>query len=176
MAKKISPHQELLKLSPAEIDHLSSGRYSDYDILTAAEKLSKLEDQAQTPAKRLALLKLIWRSPEIDDWYAYEEILYDLQDAVIEVENGKDFLTWALKAVIFFAHPKWGMLSFDTYWNYGRGFLYEGHSELFGPFLDYILAKTTLPEYALRLLIEDHSKVRRRRLGASTADSGGKTI
>ena len=159
MANKITPQQELLELSPAEIDHLNGGRYSDFDILTAVENLSKLEDQTQTPAKRLALLKLVWRSPEIDDWYAYEEILFDLLNAVIEVENGKDFLTWALKAVIFFAHPSWGLLSFDTYWDYARGFLYQGRGELFGRFLDYMLAKTTLPEYALRFLIEDAARL-----------------
>lgn len=159
MAKKISPNQELLELSPAEIDHLSDGRYSDFDIMTAVEKLSDLEDQTQTAAKRLALLKLIWRSPEIDDWLAYEKILYELLDAVNEVENGKDLLTWALTAVIFFAHRKWGLLNFDTYWDYARGFLYQGHGELFGRFLDYMLAKTTLPEYALRLLIEDAARL-----------------
>lgn len=159
MAKKISPNQELLELSPAEIDHLSSGCYSDYDIMTAVEKLSDLEDQTQTAAKRLALLKLIWRSPEIDDWFAYEKILYELLDAVIEVENGKDFLTWALTAVIFFAHHHRGLLTFDTYWNYARGFLYQGHGALFGRFLDYALVKTALPEYALRLLIEDAARL-----------------
>ena len=159
MAEKISPHRELLELSPAEIDHLSGGRYSDYDIITAVEKLSDLVGQTETAAKRLALLKLIWRSPEIDDWYAYEEILFDLLNAVIELENGKDFLTWALTEVIFFARPKWGLFPFNIYWDYGRGFLYQGRVELFGCFLDYVLAKTTLPQYALRLLAEDAARL-----------------
>ena len=171
MTKKVSPHQELFELSPAEIDHLSGGRYSDFDIMTAVENLSQLKDQTQTASKRLALLKLIWRSPEIDDWYAYEEILFDLLNAVIEVENGKDFLTYALIAVIFFAHPNWGLLSFDTYWDYARGFLYKENAKLFGRFLDYILARTTLPEYALRLLIEDTA-----RLGAKVLANGLQTL
>ena len=45
--------------------------------MTAVEKLSDLEDQTQIAVGRLALLKLVWRSPEIDDWYAYEEILFE---------------------------------------------------------------------------------------------------
>lgn len=151
--------QKLLDLSAAEIDQLSGGCFSDDDILTAADQLPDLEDQTKARAKQLALLKLTWRSPEVDDWYAYEDVLYDILNGVIENENGKDFLYWALAAIIFFARPKRGSFPFDHYWDFARGFLYQGRVRIFLRFIDALLARTQLPDYGFGFLIEDAARL-----------------
>lgn len=154
--------RELLNFSANEIDQLEGGRFSDFAVVTAFEKLSNQDETTENREKKLALLKLTWRSPEVEEYYAYDQVLSDLMYAVIEQENGEGFLFWALTQVILDAHLGSGFLAFDTYWNYARGFLYQGHGNLFALFLENLLTKTLLPEYALRELIMDSA-----RLGAS---------
>lgn len=159
MAKEATSTQELSNLSTAEINHLPGGRFSDHAVITALHKLSGPNGEALDKEKELALLKLIWRSPEVDDYYAYDQILFNLMDSVIERENGKDFLVWAVIQVILNARYSPGFLAFLTYWDYARGFLYQGYGQVFARFLDKLLTKTPIPDNAFRLLIEDTARL-----------------
>lgn len=162
MISELEASRKLLDLSASEINELKGGRFSDHAVMMAIDKLAAKDGESQDKLKDLALLKLVWRSPEVEDYYAYDQVLSDLMYAVIEQENGKGFLFWALTQVILDAHLGWGFLAFDTYWNYARGFLYQGHGNIFALFLGNLLTKTLLPDYALRVLIMDAA-----RLGAS---------
>jgi len=171
MPSNRSSQQEFIGFSASEIDQITDGRYSDDDILVAAHKLSENEDQSQARAKKMALWKLIWRSPEIDEWYAYEEILPDLLGEIIDQEHGQNYLYWALLQAAYFARPDWGLFRFNVYWDYARGLLYEGRGYIFARFLRLLLGKTALPDYALRQLIEDTA-----RLGAANLSNKLQTL
>jgi hypothetical protein len=159
MANEMSSYQELINFSAHEIDQLKGGRYSDNAIMMALDEISGQDGDPQDKTKELALLKLVWRSPEVENYYAYDQILFNLMDAVIERENGKDFLAWAIIQIILNARYNPGFLAFHTYWDYARGFLYQGYGQFFAQFLDKLLVKTPIPDDALRLLIEDAARL-----------------
>lgn len=162
MVSELEASRKLLDLSASEINALKGGRFSDHTIMMAFDALEAEDGESQDQSKMLALLKLIWRSPEVEDYYAYDQILVNLMDAVIEQENGKDLLYWALLQVIITARNYPGLPDIHTYWDYARGFLYQGNGNLFALFLETLLAKSLIPSDCLRLLIEDAA-----RLGAS---------
>lgn len=162
MVSELETSRKLLDSSASEINAIKGGHFSDHTIMLALYKISDQNGEPHDKEKELALLKLIWRSPEVEEYYAYDQILFNLMDEVIELENGKGFLDWGLTQVILDAHLGYGFFAFDTYWNYARGFLYQGQGDLFARFIGNLLTKTLLPDYALRELIMDSA-----RLGAS---------
>jgi tetratricopeptide (TPR) repeat protein len=150
--------KETLAAMPVEdIEKLKAGVYDDQIVMQVLDQLSE-ESAEESQSRSLALMKLLFRSPQIDSFYPYDDILYALQDALVESGQGEALLHYALLAWMLFLRHDLEIQFFD-YLNIARGFLYQGRGDVFAAYLKRALEETPLFDLFFTGLIKDFARL-----------------
>jgi tetratricopeptide (TPR) repeat protein len=145
--------KRITELSTEDIETIRGGVYSDHIVLSALDEMPDVQSK-EAKQRRLALMKLVCRSPQVDDFFAYDQIILDLLYALIDSGQSDVLLKYALMAWLYFLKQGFG-LDLTDYLNIARGFLYQGRVDVFVAFLRRALNETHLLDYHLTTLIED---------------------
>lgn len=149
--------EKLTSMSVEGIEKLRGGVYNDSLVMQVLEKL--LEESAkETQPRFMALLKLVYRSPQMETLYTDDEIIYDLQDALVESGQGEDLLYYALLAWMMFIRKNM-RLDFIDFLMIARGFLYQGKGDVFVAYLARALEESPLYGVYFTELIEDFARL-----------------
>lgn len=148
--------RKLEKMSPDEMNNLEAGIYPDYVV----ENLFQSADEEEISIQEThALLKLIMRSPELDQSIEYEEAIYELYDYEVEQNQGKDLLYWTLVGTAFFSKNDFDSLMYQDYVDYGRGLLYEGNFAAFITVLKKLVEKEPISKFQFVELVKDFARL-----------------
>jgi tetratricopeptide (TPR) repeat protein len=149
--------ETLAAMAVEDIEKVKDGVYGDDVVRAVLSELSK-DPTEETQPRSLALMKLLFRSPQMDFLYNNDALVYDLQDALVESGQGADMLYYALLAwVMLLRHHYW--TQFVDYLNIARGFLYQGRGDVFAAYLKRALEETPLYVGFLHILIEDFARL-----------------
>jgi len=145
------------ELSVADIEKIRGGVYSDHIVLSLLDELTEKPSE-DTLQRRLALTKLVCRSPQVDPLFAYDQIILDLLYDSVDSGQGEALLYYALFAWMYFIKQGIGLDLMD-FLNIARGFLYQGRVDVFVAFLRRLLKDSHLLDYHLTTLIEDFARL-----------------
>ena len=151
------PKKKLGELSVADLETIRGGVYSDNIILSVLDEFTEKPSE-ETPQRRLALLKLLCRSPQVDFSIAYDQIILDILYDTVNSGQGEALLFNALFAWMFFIKQGYE-LELTDFLNIARGFLYQGKVDIFLVFLRRVLKDSALLDYHLTTLIEDFARL-----------------
>lgn len=149
--------KKLGELSVADLETIRGGVYSDHIILSVLDELTEKPSE-DTLQRQLALTKLVFRSPQVDFLFAYDQIILDLLYDLVDSGQGEALLYYALLAWMYFIKQGIGLELMD-FLNIARGFLYQGKVDVFVAFLRRALKDFPLLDYHLTTLIEDFARL-----------------
>ncbi|MDY6874425.1 MAG: hypothetical protein SVR81_10805, partial [Chloroflexota bacterium] len=145
--------EQLIKLTPQEIDQLGGGVYGDFVMMQAVERLRN--SSSPDPVKAYALEKCVMRSPDLDGFFDYSQIHYELLEKASELNNGEDFLALALTGIAYFAKTDWDGLFYHDYLDFARGLLYQEKYDLFLEILRRLVSKAPITYSLFTDLVKD---------------------
>ncbi len=149
--------KSLEELSVADIETIRGGVYSDHIVLSVLDRLSGKQSK-ETQQRRLALMKLVCRSPQVDRLFSYDQTILDILYALVDSGQAESLLKYALMAWMYFLKQGFE-LDLTDYLNIARGFLYQGRVDVFVAFLHRALNESSLLDYHLTTLIEDFARL-----------------
>lgn len=163
--------RKLKKISPDDINDLAAEIYPNFMVVD--EIRSEIEEEISIQ-KRIALIKLIMRSPELDMSIDYGEVIYDLYDYEVNHNQGREFLYWVLVGVAYFAKNDSSSLMYQDYFDYARGLLYGGHSAAFIKALKYLVDEGPLSKFQFVDLTKDFARLNQVRVAKCMEELGKK--
>lgn len=145
--------EQLIKLTPEEIDQLGSGVYGDFVMMQAVERLRNSSNP--DPVKAYALEKYVMRSPDLDGYFDYSQVYFELLEMASVLNNGEDFLALVLTGIVYFAKTEWEGLFYQDYLDFARGLLYQEKYDLFLEILRRLVSKAPITYLLFTDLVED---------------------